>query len=228
MSAIRERHIFRSAYNPLVGASKVAIWPKNTLYVFPTAASLMTLYSSSTADTTQSVLIEGLDANYDEIFEVVVLNGQTGRSTVNSYFRINGMTVLTDSPQGNISLGTGVATAGVPANTYGYIDAGDNKTHMGVYTVPNGWTLNIMMGSISAGGSTGAQAVEADFRSTVYGVNYLTSKIVLANSFQPYPYNPELEVPSKTDLYTNAATSSNTALVAITFNGTLNKNSLAG
>jgi hypothetical protein len=36
-----------------------------------------------------------------------------------------------------------------------------------------------------------------------------------------------LEIPSKTDIYTNAYTSSNTALVAITFNGTLNKNSLA-
>ena len=228
MSAVRERHIFRSAYNPLSGTAPATVWPKNTLYVFPVAASTMTLYSSSITDVGQLVLVEGLDANYDEQSEVVALNGQTGTATTKSYFRINNMTVLTDSPQGNISIGTGVAALGIPANTYGYIAAGDNMDSTGVYTVPNGWTLNLMLGSISAGGSTGSQTVTADFRSILNGVNYLTAKIVLANSFQPYPYNPELEVPSKTDIYVNSYTSSNTALVATTFNGTLNKNSLAG
>jgi hypothetical protein len=177
MTAVRERPIFRSAYNPAAGTANATVWPKNTLYVFPTVASTMTLYSTSTADTSQLVLIDGLDANYDEISEVVMLNGQTGRATTQSFFRINNMTVLTDSPQGDISIGTGVATAGVPTNTYGFIPHGDNMDASGVYTVPNGWT--------------------------------------------------QLEIPSKTDIYTNAYTSSNTALVAITFNGTLNKNSLA-
>jgi len=227
MTAQRERHIFRSAYNANAGTTPATVWPKNTLYVFPTAASKMTLYSTA-ADFGQLVLIEGLDANYVEQSEVLPLAGQTGSLTALSYLRINNMTVLSDSPQGNISLGTGTATGGIPANTYGYIAAGDNNDSTGVYTVPAGWTLNLMMGSISAGGSTGSQAVTADFRSGLAGVDYLTAKIVLANSFQPYPYNPELEIPSKTDVYVNAYTSSNTALVATTFNGTLNKNSLAG
>lgn len=227
MSTVRERHIFRSAYNPLVGTTPATVWPKNTAYVFPTVASVMTLYSTVLTDVGQLVLIEGLDASYNEISEVLPLNGQTGSNTALSYFRINNMTVLSDSPQGAISLGTGAAVLGVPANTYGYIAPGDNNDSTGVYTVPNGWTLNLMMGSISAGGSTGSQTVTADFRSILGGVNYLTAKIVLSNSFQPYPYNPELEVPSRTDIYTNASTNANTALVAITFNGTLNKNSLA-
>jgi hypothetical protein len=227
MTAIRERHIFRSAYNPAVGTAKATVWPKNTLYVFPTVASVMSLYSTSVADVGQLVFIEGLDADYNEISEVLALNGQAGRATVNSYFRINNLTVLVDNIQGDIALGTGLALLGVPANTYGFIPQGDNMDATGVYTVPNGWTLNLMMGSISAGGSSGSQAITADFRSILNGVNYLTAKIVLANSFQPYPYNPELEIPSKTDIYTNVNTSSNTALVAVTFNGMLNKNSLA-
>jgi len=95
----RDVSIFRSAYNPSVSSSEATLWPKNTLYSFPSSASLMTLYSTSALDTSQSVLVEGLDANYEEISEVLILNGQTGRESTRQYFRINTMTVLTDSPQ---------------------------------------------------------------------------------------------------------------------------------
>jgi len=34
-----QRSIFRSSYNPLVGTTDATIWPKNTAYAFPVAAS---------------------------------------------------------------------------------------------------------------------------------------------------------------------------------------------
>jgi hypothetical protein len=222
----RDRSIFRSSYNSSVGTSETTIWPKNTAYSFPSSAGHMMLYSSSTADTTQLVLIDGLDANYEEISEVLMLNGQTGRETLLEYLRINAMTVLTDSPQGNISLGTGTATAGVPTNTYGYIHAGDNITNAAVYTVPAGYTLRLASGSISAGGSTGSQTVTAKFRSRINGVTYLTANISIANNYQFFPYNPPLDLPEKTDVYNNVFTSSNTSSVSATFNGWLVKNNI--
>lgn len=64
-----------NAYNMAVANTEATVWPKGTLYVFPVAASTMTLYSTATGDATQSVLIQGLDTNKAEIQEVVVLNG---------------------------------------------------------------------------------------------------------------------------------------------------------
>jgi len=222
----RDRSIFRASYNSNVGTSEATVWPKNTAYVFPVSAGHMMLYSTSALDTTQLVLIDGLDSNYDEISEVLMLNGQTGRQTSLEYLRINTMTVLTDSPQGDIALGTGVATAGVPANTYGFIHAGDNITSAAVYTVPAGYTLRLASGSISSGGSSGSQTTTAKFRSRINGVTYLTANISIANNYQFFPYNPPLDLPEKTDVYNNVSTSSNTASVSATFNGWLVKNNI--
>lgn len=222
----RDVTIFRSSYNTAVGTSEATIWPKNIAYVFPSSASLMTLYSTSLTDTSQLVLIEGLDANYAEISEVLTLNGQTGTQSTKQYLRINGMTVLTDSPQGDISFGTGVALLGVPANTYGFIKAGDNMTQAAVYTVPAGYTLRVAAGSISAGASTGSHNVTARFYSRINGVRYLTSLITVANNYQFFPYTPNVEVPEKTDIYNNVVTDAGTASVSATFNGWLIKNNI--
>lgn len=222
-----QRSIFRSSYNPSVGTTEATIWPKNTAYAFPVAAVQMTLYSTSVLDTTQSVLIEGLDASYNEISEVLVLNGQTGRQSALSYLRVNTLTVLVDSPVGDIALGTGLAVLGVPANTYGFIHAGDNVSNAAVYTVPAGYTLRLASGSISAGGSSGSQVVAAKFYTRINGVRYLTSDITISNSFQFFPYNPNLDVPEKADIFNNVSTSSNTAAVSATFNGWLIRNSIS-
>ena len=222
-----QRSIFRSSYNSSVSTTESTIWPKNTAYSFPVSASTMTLYSTSALDTTQSVLIEGLDTDYNEISEVLLLNGQTGRASTLSYLRVNTMTVLTDSPVGDIAFGTGAATAGVPANTYAFIHAGDNITNAAVYTVPVGYTLRLASGSISAGGSTGSQTITARFYSRINGVRYLTANISIANNYQFFPYNPNLDIPEKSDIYNNVITSASTASVSATFNGWLIRNHIS-
>lgn len=223
----RDVSIFRSAYNAVVSTSEATLWPKNTLYSFPVSASLMTLYSTSVLDTSQLVLIEGLDANYEGISEILMLNGQTGRQSTKQYLRINAMTVLTDSPQGDIAFGTGVALLGVPTNTYGFIKAGDNITNSAVYTVPAGYTLRLSSGSISAGASTGSHNVIAKFRTRINGVSYLTAQITIANNYQFFPYNPTIEVPEKSDIYNNVITTGGESSVSATFNGWLVKNNIS-
>lgn len=216
--------IFRSAHTESVTSTVSTLWPNGTLYSFPASASTMTVYSTSTLDTTQSVLVEGLNALYESISEVVALNGQTGTATTNSYLRINTMLVITDSPVGNISIGTGGATAGVPVNTYGYIAATTSTTAAAVYTVPAGYTLYIVAGSLGAGDASGGQTLTADFYSRINGVSYLTSKIVCANTFQFFDYKIPLKVPEKTDIYNNVYASGSTLAANATFNGYLIKN----
>jgi len=77
-----------------------------TDYVFPTSAITMNLVSTVAGDTA-SITISGLDANYNAISEVLVLNGTTNVPTVNQYFRINNISVSSGSatnPSGVITL----------------------------------------------------------------------------------------------------------------------------
>ena len=59
----------------------------NAPYAWPGSALTMSVVSSSASDTGQ-VLISGLDANYESIFDVVTLNGTTPVTTTNQFFRI--------------------------------------------------------------------------------------------------------------------------------------------
>lgn len=121
-------------YQPLVSTGNYAVWENVAAYTFPSSAVVMTLQSSSASDTGVSVLINGLDANYNMISETVTgVNGTTGTTTVNSYLRINSMFVTTTTATvGNITAKNG-------GTTYAQINAGVGKTQMAIYTVPAGY-----------------------------------------------------------------------------------------
>ena len=94
-------------YQAAVGTSFVPVWEGNTTYTFPSSAIQMHVASSvNTGDdkTNTFVLINGLDANYNQISETIKLNGTTAVTTVKSYLRINSMSVTTGAPTGNITL----------------------------------------------------------------------------------------------------------------------------
>ena len=64
-----------------------------TLTPYPTGAVTMFVSSTSANDANggtgaNSILIQGLDENYDEIEETVLLNGQTQVATQKSYLRL--------------------------------------------------------------------------------------------------------------------------------------------
>lgn len=220
------RAIFRSAYSTLITTlQNYAVWNRAANYTFPASASVMTLSSSSAGDTTQSVLITGLDSTYAEISEVLTLNGQTAVTSTQSFFRVNDMLVLTDSPVGSIYFGTGTVTSGVPANVYGFISAGDNQQLGGWYTVPKSHTLYIQGGSINASLANQNKLVTINFNTTVAGVRYSAAKIISSGGFQYYPYTPPLAVPEKADLLDTATTSDNTtSTVTANLSGLLIKN----
>lgn len=127
-----------SGYQASVDGAYIPIWENATAYTYPIAAMQMTLYSSSASDTAVSILISGLDANYDPISETLVLtNGATGVTTVKSYFRINSIAVTgTVNPVGTISLSNSAKTI-----DYAKIAIGTGRSAMTVYTVPRGYTF---------------------------------------------------------------------------------------
>jgi hypothetical protein len=50
-------------------------WERESDYTFPPSATTMSLVSTSTSDTAVSVLISGLDSNYNQISETRTLTG---------------------------------------------------------------------------------------------------------------------------------------------------------
>jgi len=129
--------------NALPSGSNVfyPVWENTTAYTYPASATTMLLWSSSASDTNVSVLIQGLDASYNTLSETLVLtNGTTGVSTVNSYLRINSIqTTGSVNAVGTINLGNAGKTI-----QYAEITAGNGKSQMMVYTVPNGYTFYLM------------------------------------------------------------------------------------
>lgn len=109
------------------------------LYVYPTTATIMNLVSSNAADTGQTVIINGLDANWKLQSEIVTTSGTTEVPTVYKYLRVFRISVLTgNNLTGNLSL------TDPSDNLIAYVAGGGekvNQTQMAFYSVPAGHKL---------------------------------------------------------------------------------------
>jgi len=162
--------LFKFGNNATVGNSLETIWAEGGLYSYLTAATVLKVSSSSTDDTSagtgaRTVQLYGLDGDYNEINELVTLNGQTAVNTTQSFLRINRMVVRSagsgGANAGVIYAGTGTVTTGVPANVYASINgvAGSNQTLMALWTVPAGYTAYLLQYDVSNGTTSNTPAV---------------------------------------------------------------------
>ena len=137
------RNIF--GYNEAIPDTFVPAWENATAYTYPTAAETMTL-RWNTADAGYTVLIKGLDANYDEIQETITLTASpVTQTTQNQYYRINDLiTVATPggafgNPDNNITLTNADNTV-----IYAQMDADTGKSQAAIYTVPRGYQFALV------------------------------------------------------------------------------------
>lgn len=213
-----------------------SIWDQGGLYVYPAAATLMTLSSTSAADTAagtgaRTVLVTGLDANYAEIQETVTLNGLTAVATVNQFLRIFGATVLTagsgGTAAGSIYVGTGVVTAGVPATIYAKVTLGFNTTQMSQYTVPAGYTAYLADVSVSAIASAVNQSTLLSFRVRPFGGIFSRSgSLVVNGGLVNIEYAVPRGFPEKMDIDGVAGTSDTNVVITAATRFILVSNSL--
>jgi hypothetical protein len=213
-------HIYKFGQNAVVGNSMETIWQQGGLYSYPPSASTMTVSSSDVNDTSagtgaRTILISGLNGDYNETSETITLNGQTAVTTVNSYIRMNRVLVLTAGSggvnAGIIYVGTGTVTAGVPANIYTTINGdGNNQTLQAFWTVPAGYTAYIYQTNISTGNSSNTPAV----LKTVLvarpfgGVFNAKEVIVLTDGNHLQDYSFPIKLTEKTDVEFRAESSS--------------------
>jgi len=123
------RNIFGT--NPAIGTSFITAWEDSTTLPFLSAAQQLSVVSSSASDTAVSILINGLDADYNTQTEVVALNGTTPVTTTKSFFRINDLVTSVGDAVGDI-------TASYNSVVYAKIIAGRGRNQAAVFTVPAG------------------------------------------------------------------------------------------
>ena len=229
------RNVTVFGFNPDVDTTQVSVWPLPSLITFPASAIQMTVSSSSANDTSagtgaRTVVVQGLDANYNEVTETVTMNGQTAVTMTASLLRVNYAYVVTagsgNSAAGNIYIGTGTVTSGVPATVYDIIKLDYNNTTTGSYTVPAGYTAYVSQGLFSAGQASGSTQVEG--RLLTRGTNNIRMTAALTtlnNGVANYVFEYPLAVPEKTTIEATAIGSANNNGVSSMFIILLVKNS---
>jgi hypothetical protein len=168
------------------------------LYAYPSSASPLLLVSDSTSDnTTRSVLIDGLDANYAPITERIALNGTTNVTTTKSFLRINSMRMVN-------STNTGTITAKITTTLYAQINPGVGQTQMSIYTVPAGYTFYLSYTQYDAAiGFTSSAYMTAQeynkYNGPDNGLVTFTHQTVFVQK-QETPFTSPIAHPEKTDM----------------------------
>ncbi len=221
------RNVTVFGFNPDVDATQVSVWPLPSLITFPSAALQMTVSSTSANDTAagtgaRTVVVQGLDANYNEVTETVTLNGQTPVTMTASLLRVNYAFVGTagsgNSAAGDIYIGTGTVTAGVPATSYDIIKFDYNNTTTGSYTVPAGYTAYVSQGLFSTGQAGGSNAVQG--RLLTRGVDNIRRTAAITtinNGVANYVFEYPLAIPEKTTVEATAVGSASNNAVSSMF-----------
>ena len=213
------RSVVVFGYNPDVDTTRVTVWPYTGIIPLPAAALQMKVSSSDANDTAagtgaRTVYVAGLDANHNEIEEIVTLNGQTAVLTTQSFLHVNNAYVATAgsglSAAGDIYFGDGVVTAGVPATVYDLIKFDYNQRITGSYTVPAGYTAYLAQGLFSAGQPGGsAQVVGRLLTVGVDGIRRTAAITTVNNGVSDYTFEYPLRIAEKTTIEATAQGSSN-------------------
>lgn len=207
-------------YQTAVATSFIPVWENATTYTYPVAATQMHL-AGSVGDTA-SIVIQGLDANYNMISETAVLNGATAVTTVKSYLRINSMRVSVGSstnPSGVVTLKDLTDTT-----IYAQINAGVGRTQMAIYTVPAGYTFYLSRIDVNTSLNGNNFATYQNRTISSDGVVQLTQQAPFAINYhtQRVMPRPFLE---KTDIQLQCKVNSSTGAISVSQEGYLIQNS---
>lgn len=201
------RSITVFGYNPDVDTAEETVWPDGGTIPHPAAASVLKVSSSSASDTSagtgaRTVFIEGVDGSFAVVSETVILNGQTAVNTTNEYLFVNALYVASvgsgGENAGNINVGTGNVSGGVPAVLYDIIAIGYNTRTTGHYCIPAGYTGYMTSGVITTGQATGSTSVTAFLKQHgPDGILRVGAVSTLNNGSVQYDFNPPYVIPEK-------------------------------
>lgn len=192
------------------------VWDGTGVYTFLSEATALTMSSSSANDTAagtgaQNVVWTTLDANYYEHETTLTTNGQSAAATtitaLRAYRGWSGTPGTNETNVGDIWLGNGTITAGVPANRYAGILANLGQTLMAVYTIPvkiaDGRNISSAIirrwYATTSGAASGARATVA-LQTRESGGSWRTRSVGGVTEGADLERVVRIEVPTKTDV----------------------------
>ena len=188
------RNIF--GYNTSITTSFIPAWEFASVYAYPGSAITMTITSASSSDDGKTLLIQGLDANYAEISDVVTINGAGDINTNKPFFRIND--VILTSGTTNVGLIT-IQNTGKTVN-YAGIRAGDGRNQASIYTVPADKEFYLYRIDAFSNDSTAAKpGIFKNFSQNSNGQQYNVARTTFFNQMNiqrriPFKYSEKTDI----------------------------------
>lgn len=194
------------------------IWSVGGAYPFLTSSINIYVASTSGSDTAagngaKEIKVEGLDENYYEQEESFTLNGQTPVTGSKTFSRVNRAFITyagsNEVNDGNINIGYGTWSSGVPSNYISQIPTLEGQTQQAVYTVPKDkrayllkWSSSILTGA--SGKAANIQLIYRENNGTNQTVRKVKDQVGLGtnsmNTFQRKYEFPDF-IPPKTDVF---------------------------
>jgi len=177
------------ASNTAAKSGFVPVWELGTAYTYPTAAVQLDVQTAATD--TATIKIIGLDENFNDVEEVVVLNGiiATDQTTTNSFYRVNDVITIADNATGDITI-VQTGTSDVVAKIIG----GTGRNQAALYTVPAGCELHLTrincFGAETAGTPQERTHFFRNFVQLPSGVILRVAELAFHNYFDIYRTNP--------------------------------------
>lgn len=207
-----------SGHNDILGNTVETMWNHNGLMPYPSAPTTFTISSSDANDTAagsgaRTGHVVGLDANWDEVEVPFVLNGQTGVTLATDLIRIGKIWIDTAGAsgfnEGDVYIGTGAITVGVPAVVYGKVDIDHNISSTATYSVPAGYTAYVVNSSF---GSDSVKEYRIRFLFRPFeGLFYLIHHLHTRESIPDFPIAGAYVMPEKSDLEIRAKVETGTS-----------------
>ena len=177
--------------NRAVGTAYETIWDDSGNYAYPPSALIMSVVSTSASDT-MDVLVDGLDADYNILQEIVTLTGTVAVNTTNAFFRINSLVILGGENVGGIS-------ASNAAVVYAFIGTLLGVSQSSVYTVPAGHSFYLFRIDVNSATTNGNKFLYIRNVVTTNGRTIRASEATFAVSQVSYDRQVPFKIVEKSD-----------------------------
>ncbi len=219
-------YIEKFGMNTDVDSNKETIWDVGDIYQYVSTAQTVSASSTSPTDNAagtgaRTIEVQGLDANYQLVYDNITVNGGPGTVEFLRVFRANVITAGTSGiNEGVITIDAttdAITVAGIGIDGSGSNAAGRGQTFMALYTVPAGKTAYLTQWTVGCG-KQNTDAV-ATFMARPEGGAW-NAKDIITVSATTYAkdYKIPLQFTEKTDVEIRAYSSVNNSLVSSTFN----------
>ena len=199
-------------YNPTIAPATDPedVWEGGGTYNFSTSADIVSLASSEGADN-QVIEVQGLDENWEEVTQLITLNGTTRVALDTALIRVYRMVNQgTTNLAGTVFCYTGIGT--VPSigdpEIRAVIENGNNQTLMAIYSVPAKKVAFLHRGEVGieweGGVFSGTEFAKFCYESRRFGGVFAIKKVVTCTTNGSSVYQDERSfpdvIPAQTDI----------------------------